>query len=92
MTASSGVPRISAFYGIVISMNWREHLPPHFHAAYGEFAAGVAIADGHILEGDLPPRARRMAREWAKLRHDALVANWRRAEARLPLQWIEPLP
>jgi hypothetical protein len=86
------VPRISAFYGIVISMNWREHLPPHFHAVYGEFEAGVAIADGHILEGDLPPRAGRLVREWARLRHDGLMANWHRAEARLPLHQIAPLP
>lgn len=88
----AGVPRISAFYGIVISMNWREHLPPHFHAVYGEFEAGVAIADGRILEGDLPPRARRMVRDWTNLRHDALMANWGRAEARLRLERIEPLP
>jgi len=26
------VPRISAFYGIVIAMYYRDHAPPHFHA------------------------------------------------------------
>lgn len=86
------MPRISAFYGIVISMNWREHLPPHFHAVYGEFEAGVAIADGRIIKGDLPPRAYRLVRDWAQLRHAGLMANWRRAEVRLPLHKIEPLP
>jgi phosphomannomutase len=33
------VPRISAFYGIVIAMYFDEHPPPHFHARYGEFDA-----------------------------------------------------
>jgi len=30
------VPRISTFYGIVITMYYRDHDPPHFHAVYGE--------------------------------------------------------
>jgi hypothetical protein len=29
------VPRISAFYGIVIEMYFGDHPPPHFHARYG---------------------------------------------------------
>jgi hypothetical protein len=33
------VPRISAFYGIVITMYYRDHEPPHFHALYGEHQA-----------------------------------------------------
>jgi predicted metallo-beta-lactamase superfamily hydrolase len=30
------MPRISAFYGIVIAMYYRDHHPPHFHAIYAE--------------------------------------------------------
>lgn len=30
------MPVISRFYGIVITMNFREHEPAHFHATYGE--------------------------------------------------------
>jgi phosphomannomutase len=29
------MPRISAFYGIVIAMYFDDHGPPHFHARYG---------------------------------------------------------
>jgi uncharacterized protein DUF4160 len=29
------MPIISAFYGIVIRMFYREHEPPHFHAEHG---------------------------------------------------------
>ena len=28
------MPIISQFYGVYISMFWREHNPPHLHAAY----------------------------------------------------------
>ena len=30
------MPTISIFYGIVIQMFWRDHIPSHFHALYGE--------------------------------------------------------
>jgi hypothetical protein len=44
------------------------------------------------LRGELPSRALRLVREWAELHRDELEANWARAEARLPLANIEPLP
>ncbi len=37
------MPRISAFYGIVITMYWRDHPPAHFHAGYGGHVAEIAI-------------------------------------------------
>ncbi len=51
------VPRISAFYGIIIAMYFDDHPPPHFHARYGEYEAQVAIATGEVINGDLPRRA-----------------------------------
>lgn len=86
------MPRISAFYGIVIYMHWREHGPAHFHAIYGEFEATVAIDDGRFLAGTLPARASRLVRKWGALRHVELRASWERARALLPLEWVEPLP
>lgn len=29
------MPEISSFYGIKITMYYDDHLPPHFHAKYG---------------------------------------------------------
>lgn len=34
------MPRVSAFYRIVIAMYFDDHPPPHFHARYGEHEAG----------------------------------------------------
>jgi hypothetical protein len=31
------VPEISRFFGIAIGMFYRDHAPPHFHAAYGGY-------------------------------------------------------
>ena len=30
------MPVIARFYGIVIKMYFNDHMPPHFHAIYGE--------------------------------------------------------
>ncbi len=73
-------------------MNWREHLPPHFHAYYAGAEASIAIGSGQVLHGRLPLRALRLVREWAD-RHDLeLRENWSLAEKALPLRRVEPLP
>jgi hypothetical protein len=86
------VPRISAFYGIVIRMFFREHEPPHFHAEYGEHRARISIETGDVLSGGLPRRARRLVREWRELHRAELEDNWAKAALRRPLDIIEPLP
>jgi hypothetical protein len=37
------VPEISRFLGIVVSMYYDEHAPPHFHARRGEYKLIVEI-------------------------------------------------
>ena len=47
------MPRISAFYGIVITMYSHDHAPPHFHASYGEYEAKISIDGGATIAGQL---------------------------------------
>lgn len=86
------MPRISAFYGIVIWMYHDDHNPPHFHASYGEHWAVYAIDGPALLAGSLPARARRMVEEWAAQHVAELLVNWQRARADEPLLPIDPLP
>jgi len=51
------MPTISAFYGILIQMFWRDHAPPHFHALYAEHEALIDIRTLGVIEGSLPKRA-----------------------------------
>jgi hypothetical protein len=51
------MPRISAFYGIVIATYFDDHPPPHFHARFGEFEAQIAISTAEVLHGSLRRRA-----------------------------------
>lgn len=86
------MPRISAFYGILISMYWDEgpHARAHFHARYAEYKASVDF-EGKVLAGWLPPRALGFVAEWALLHTDELQANWDRARDSQPILPIEPL-
>ena len=40
------MPEISRFFGIIIAMFAKDHVPPHFHAKYGEFKATFDINTG----------------------------------------------
>jgi hypothetical protein len=86
------VPRLAAFYGIVIYMYRPDHPPPHFHARYGEHVAQIELATFAVLAGSLPPRALRLVQEWAAMHRDELAANWQLAQALEPLEPIDPLP
>ena len=86
------MPRISAFYGIVVAMYFNDHEPPHFHARYAEHEGKIEIATGEQIDGDLPARVRGLVREWSAQHRSELEENWRLARALEPLNPIEPLP
>ncbi len=88
------MPRISAFYGIVIWMYHDEihhRGRRHFHATYGDDEASIDIETLAVIAGELPPRARRLVAEWARTNQAALRENWERARRHEPLEPIEPL-
>ena len=85
------MPRVSAFFGIVIRMFYNDHSPPHFHAEYGEYEAVYKIETLEILRGRLPRRAHALVVEWTTLHRAELMGNWDSARQGLPLSSIEPL-
>ena len=84
------MPEISRFLGIVIAMYYDDHVPPHFHAKYGEFEITVDIESGTI-EGHFPRRALRHVLEWYELHQNELREDWELARERRPLRRISPL-
>jgi hypothetical protein len=85
------MPEISRFLGIIIVMYYNDHVPPHFHAKYGEFEALIAIETGEIVEGRLPPRALGLVQEWREYHKAELAEDWALARERKALNKIEPL-
>ena len=84
------MPEVSRFLGIVITMFYREHGPPHFHATYGEYDVQVSIRDS-LVNGKFPARALRLVHEWQALHREELLENWELARRRRPLNTISPL-
>jgi hypothetical protein len=85
------VPRISAFFGIVIEMHYGDHPPPHFHGRHGGESAQVAILTGAVLGGSLSPRALKLVREWTAEHRDELERNFLRVVDHVKPDPIEPL-
>ncbi len=72
------MPVLSSFYDITITMYFRqvEHNPPHIHAKYGNDSVVIGVRDLKILEGNLPPRALLMVKEWMVIHRDKLLEMW----------------
>lgn len=85
------MPRVSQFFGIVIYMYYNDHMPPHFHAEYGEHEAIYEIDTLDVMRGGLPRRAHALVLEWATLHRNELRDDWERARREKPLVEIEGL-
>jgi len=84
------MPEISRFLGIVISIYYNEHSPPHFHAEYGEYQITVEIESG-IVNGKFPRRALNAVLEWYVLHKEELMQDWDLSLKGKPLNKIKPL-
>lgn len=84
------MPQICAFYGIIIFLNYNDHMPPHFHAWYNEYRITVNIIDGTV-KGEMPGRALRMILEWLDLHRDEIMTEWENARQGRVLNHLEPL-
>jgi hypothetical protein len=82
---SSAMPQISAFLGIVITMYYNDHNPPHFHAEYNGKSAEILIRPASIRSGALPNRVLGLVIEWTQLHEPELLANWDLLRQRKPL-------
>ena len=85
------MPEICRFLGIVISMYYREHSPPHFHAKYGENRASFSINELKIIEGEMPKRIVSLILEWAFEHREELLEDWALAQKHEDLKKIDPL-
>ncbi len=84
------MPIISRFLGIIITMYWEDHAPPHFHAKYGGYEITVDIKSG-IVEGIFPKRALKHVLEWSDLHQEELLNDWELCQQNQMPAPIEPL-
>lgn len=70
------MPVISEFFGMIVSMYWNDHNPPHFHVRYGGDKAIFNIATGKKIKGSFSKRGEKLVTEWAKLNKKDLEKSW----------------
>lgn len=85
------MPTISMFRGIKVFINYKDHMPPHFHAQYGADQVIVSINEIDVLEGNLPKKQLQMLLGWAAFHQSELLENWELAVNRQQPFPIEPL-
>jgi len=85
------MPIISEFYGIKIMMFWNEHMPPHFHAQYGENKIIVEIESGAVIRGVFPFKQLKLVLAWCEIHRDELLLNWENAVKHESIYRINPL-
>ena len=85
------MPTISMFRGIKIFINYRDHLPSHFHAEYGEYMCSVSIEEIEIMNGTMPNKQLKMIYGWAALHQEELREVWYLAQQQKELFPIDPI-
>ncbi len=88
------MPEISRFFGIIVRMFaelGEPHHRPHFHAAYQDALATIALDPVECIGGGLPRSQQRMVEAWAEIHHAELLDDWRRLQSGRPPLKIEPL-
>lgn len=82
---------ICLFYGIAITMYYKDHQPPHFHVTYAGTKAIIDIRTLEVIEGDISRRTRNFVLEWAKEHQAELMENWELCTQKRQPRQIAPL-
>ena len=85
------MPELSRFLGMVISIYFDDHNPPHFHAQYNEYEAVISISDLQVIKGNLPSRVLGLVVEWANSHRAELMDNWNSVKENGKITKIAPL-
>lgn len=85
------MPEISLFFGIRVTINYNDHVPPHFHAEYNGNKVLVDIINVNVLKGYFPKRQLKLILAWTEIHKDELMQNWELARNHQALYRIAPL-
>ena len=78
-------------YKILLSSDYDDHNPPHFHAEYNGNKAIIEIDTARCIKGALPSRQLKLILAWCVLHQDELMQNWELSKDGKPLNRINPL-
>lgn len=84
------MPVVSMFYGIIIKMEYNDHLPPHIHAKYSGKEA-MFLLNGELHKGEFPAKQSALVKSWCLLHQEELEANYELTKEKKEVYKIEPL-
>jgi len=84
------MPELSRFFGIIVSLYWRDHTPPHIHFTYSNFECSISVID-RVVNGTAPAKVIAKVNKWIDLHEDEILALWEKAQRGEKLNKIEPL-
>lgn len=84
------MPEICRFFGIIISLYWKDHNPPHIYFMYGDYECSISILD-RIVDGQAPAKVIAKVNEWIDLHESEILTLWEKAQNGEKLNKIEPL-
>ena len=70
------MPEISRFGGIIITMYYQDHIPPHFHVEYNGIEAIYDLEERAFTKGAIPSRQARFVLAWAEMHINELLEMW----------------
>lgn len=70
------MPTVAVVEGVRIVIYFRDHLPPHLHAIFGEAEAQISIVTGDVLQGFLPRAKLRAVQEWLDVHREHVAYIW----------------
>lgn len=74
------MPEITRFLGIIVTMYFDEHNPPHFHVRYNEYRASIEINTLNVMNGNVPAKVRGLVEEWGEINRSELLKMWETKE------------
>lgn len=70
------MPRIAEIDGIVVSINFDDHAPPHFHARYQSESVSIEIETGSVI-GIMGRNRLNKVEQWRKNNLQYLRSKWK---------------
>lgn len=70
------MPRIAEIDGIVVSINFDDHAPPHFHARYQNESVSIEIETGSVI-GIMGRNRLNKVEQWRKNNLHYLRSKWK---------------
>lgn len=70
------MPTVHRIDSIKIMINFRDHLPPHFHSKYNEYEVLIEIETLEVYSGYLPGKQMNKVIDWATEHQEALMDRW----------------